>query len=54
MFNSDIIVNIEIIEFFYNSIASIFDNDIMKNNCNNSKISDISDIIALLCHLCAL
>ena len=44
----------EIIAKFYNSISSIFDDDIMKYNCNNSVISDISEIIALLFHLFAL
>ena len=44
----------EIIAKIYNSISSIFGDDIMKYNRNNSKISDISEIIALLFHLCAL
>ena len=33
---------------------SIFEDDIMKNNRNNSKISEISEIIFQLFHLCAL
>ena len=38
----------EIIAKFYNSIASILDDDTIQNNSNNSEISDISEIIALL------
>ena len=44
----------EIIAKFYNSISSIFEDVIMKYNCNNSEISDISVIIVLLFHVYSL
>ena len=37
----------EIIAKFYGAISTIFEDDIMKYNCNNGDISDIIEMIVL-------